>query len=112
MNEVLLLGSVSGEAVYYCDQWARDLLRFRLRTEPSSAARMHGRRAGFQHHHCIAWGPAALDLAQHLRPGSVVQLRGELIARKLRTEDGRLTRQCEVHVRSYTYLGDRPARPA
>ena len=47
-------------------------------------------------HHCLAWGPAALDLHAHLKVGDRVMVRGELRYR--------CDRRVEIVVRQYTYL--------
>lgn len=88
MNTVTLVGHVAAAPVYHCTPAGQDLSRFRLATPG---------RTALQEHHCLAWGPAALDLHRHLRVGERMLVRGELNY----TSQGR----AEVVVRGYTYLG-------
>ena len=99
MNELTLIGHLANPATYHCTEEARDLLRFTLRTGRSKDA------TATDLHHCQIWGPAALDLHRHLNVGDRLMVRGELRYRKHRNRLGNTQRLAELHVKSYTYLG-------
>ena len=109
MNDLTLIGSVPKPATYHCTERGRDMLRFVVATggksnHASSAAGSVYFPAATEHH-CIAWGPAALDLHEHLKIGERIMIRGELHYRTHRNRKGELQRFAEVYVKSYTYLG-------
>ena len=79
MNSLTLIGEVVGEPVYHCGTRAQDIVRIRLRTLD--------RNGGKHVHHCVGFGPAAIDLHTHLKPGEQLLVRGELLYRK-RMVDG------------------------
>ncbi len=99
MNTVSLLGRVVGRPVYFCTKGGHDLTRIILRTEtgpPTNRTR--------QSHHCIAWGPAALQLHEHLRPGDRLMVGGELRYRQRKDAAGRTSVRTEIHVLGFTFL--------
>ena len=87
MNNLQLIGTVTGNVAYFCTNEGRDLTRFQLTTDATL-------------HHCEAWGPAALDLHASLRVGETVCIEGPLRHRVRRSGAERPT----VTVRGYTYL--------
>lgn len=101
MNEITLIGQLSIGPTYHCTVHGQDLLRFELRTPTPGQNRVEAEAA----HHCIAWGPAALDLHQHLNPGDRLLVRGELRYRTRRDRRGGGVRIPEIHVKGYSYLG-------
>lgn len=160
MNEITLIGRLSGHLSYYCTERGQDLLRFRLATdrlpmdnrvvyaavgkELDELQEMAGGVAGFHTpletafagnpprthagapryrrsrrgragtppqadatHACEAWGPAALDLHEHLHAADRLLVRGELTYRHYQTPGGELIRRSVVLVKSYGYLGTR-----
>lgn len=108
MNDITLIGTVPKRITYHFTEAGHDLVRFTLRTSIArSAAAENENSAGatFVDHHCQAWGPAALDIHTHLKPGDRILVRGELHYRNHRNRRGEVQRFAEVHVRGYTYLG-------
>ena len=97
MNQITLIGKVFHAPVYHCTATGQDLVRFELSTESLGGAGKH---------HCTAWGPAALDLHEHLRQGDRILIRGELLYRRRKDRRGSLLRMPEIYVRGYTYLGE------
>ncbi len=105
MNSLTLIGGVLAPPVYHCTAGAQDLCRFQLVTQD--------RRGKAHVHHCMAWGPAALDLHAHLREGEQFLVRGELLYRTVSVA-GVQTQRPYVLVRKYTYLSahrDRSNKP-
>ena len=92
MNTISLLGQVVREPAYHCTTKGQDLTRFDLvageATDSNTTPPVH---------ECEAWGPAALDLHEHLLAGSRLLVRGTL--------DYRSSGRAYVRVRGYTYLG-------
>ena len=103
MNEITLIGELSFPPTYHCTTEGRDLTRFELRT--ISAASASHRKPIVAAHHCTAWGPAALDLHEHLIPGDRLMVRGELRYRTRKDRRGGVVRLPEIYVRGYSYLG-------
>ena len=98
MNRILLIGHLSAAPVYFCTAEGRDLTRFQLHVDPTEE-----RPALI--HHCQAWGPAALDLHEHLTEGERVLVRGELRYRERSLEGIGTVQVPYVYVRGYSYLG-------
>lgn len=96
MNEITLIGYLRCPPTYHCTAQGQDLARFEVRTVVSGNE---------DRHHCIAWGPAALDLHTHLHPGDRLLIRGELRYRLQRNRWGGVLRVPEVYVKAYSYLG-------
>lgn len=96
MNEITLIGQLAFPPTYHCTPRGLDLTRFELRT--SSGERQEA-------HHCTAWGPAALDLHEHLNSGDRLLIRGELRYRRRTNRQGGTLRMPEIYVRGYSYLG-------
>ena len=96
MNSLTLIGEVVGEPVYHCGTRAQDIVRIRLRTLD--------RNGGKHVHHCVGFGPAAIDLHTHLKPGEQLLVRGELLYRK-RMVDGDIVSLPYILLRGYSYLG-------
>lgn len=96
MNTLTLIGTVCGSPVYHCTERAQDIVRLRLRTTD--------RNSGEHLHHCVAFGPAAIDLHTHLKAGEQLLVRGELLYRK-RTVGGSVVSLPYVLLRGYSYLG-------
>lgn len=107
MNSLSLAGVLTGTPTYHCNPEARDLLRFILRTPPSGAA-----GSTEEDHHCLAWGPAALDLHVHLKVGDQLVVRGELRYRPRpnAAPGDPAYRIPEVYVKGYSYLGTEQGR--
>jgi len=99
MNDLTLIGRLPVLPTYHCTSRGQDLARFELRTSTTTATDRE------EAHHCIAWGPAALDLHQHLRVGDRLLVRGELRYRSRRLRSGGMVRVPEIYVKGYTYLG-------
>lgn len=97
MNNISLIGQLIVAPVYFCTEAGRDLTRFQLSCATSKDAPVI--------HHCQAWGPAALDLHQHLEAGERLQVRGELRYRERNSRRGGVVRIPVIHVREYSYLG-------
>ncbi|MBB4077890.1 single-stranded DNA-binding protein [Lewinella aquimaris] len=96
MNSLTLIGTVAAAPVYHCTCRAQDIVRIQLQTLD---------RSGGEHrHHCVAFGQAALDLHEHLKPGERLVVRGELLYRKLRRSDAAAERPY-VLIRKYGFLG-------
>ncbi len=96
MNQITLLGDLQRLPTYHCTQEGQDLTRFTLRTRDDNTEVLH---------FCTAWGPAALDLHQHLRAGDRLLVRGELRYRERPAGTAGHYRVPVVHVSGYTYLG-------
>jgi single-stranded DNA-binding protein len=56
-------------------------------------------------HYCLSWGPAALDLHEHLQPGDRLMIEGVLQYRWKKGPSGKKLRVAEIVVKGYTYLG-------
>ncbi|OAV45028.1 single-stranded DNA-binding protein [Lewinella sp. 4G2] len=108
MNQLTLIGQVRKPMTYHCTEGGRDMLRFAVATGGTETA--SNSKAGTTYypalteHHCIAWGPAALDLHAHLGKGDRLMINGELHYRTHRNRKGDLQRFAEIYVRGYTYL--------
>lgn len=100
MNNILLLGHLVAPPAYFCTEQGRDLTRLQLLTPVTSG--LEGEAAI---HHCRAWGPAALDLHQHLEPGDRLLVRGELLYRQRKLSTGKLINVPVIQIKSYSYLG-------
>jgi len=96
MNEITLIGQLAFPPTYHCTHKGLDLTRFELRTNTGERQEAH---------HCTAWGPAALDLHEHLHPGDRLLIRGELRYRRRTNRLGGTLRVPEIYVRGYSYLG-------
>lgn len=101
MNEITLIGRLPVPPTYHCTTGGQDLTRFELRTPRHVESASAG-----ESHHCIAWGPAALDLHRHLNSGDRLLVRGELRYRSRTLRSGGVVRVPEIYVCGYTYLGD------
>ena len=101
MNEITLIGQLAVDPTYHCTVHGQDLIRFELRT-PSE---VNSQASTSVAHHCIAWGPAALDLHKHLHRGDRLLVRGELLYRQHNWQRGKTYRVPEIHIREYSYLG-------
>jgi single-stranded DNA-binding protein len=99
MNQITLIGRLALPPTYHCTGEGQDLARFELRTTSTSEPDQ------MEAHHCTAWGPAALDLHQHLKVGDRLLIKGELRYRQRRTRQGGTLRVPVIYVRGYTYLG-------
>ncbi|WP_020568061.1 single-stranded DNA-binding protein [Neolewinella persica] len=99
MNQITLIGRLALPPTYHCTGEGQDLTRFELRTASTSGPNQ------IEAHHCTAWGPAALDLHQHLNVGDRLLINGELRYRQRRTRQGGTLRMPVIYVRGYTYLG-------
>lgn len=99
MNSITLIGSLYTPPTYYCTRDGRDLTRFQIHDDG-----VNGEPATGVFHHCQAWGPAALDLHEHLTEGERLLVRGELRYR-LRTDGVGATQVPYIHVKAYSYLG-------
>lgn len=95
MNCVTIIGTVAASPTYHCTSGARDLCRIQLLTYDDLG------RATL--HHCLAWGPAALNLHQHLAVGDALLLRGKLCYRKLRLSG---VSRPFVKIVAFSYLGE------
>lgn len=95
MNSIRLLGRVSGHPIYYCTRKAMDIVRIKLVTK-DKAGKLHT-------HHCLAYGPAAIDLHTHLATDNRLMVKGELLYRD-RISNGRTSTIPYILVRQYTYL--------
>jgi len=100
MNHILLIGTVVAPPVYFCTEQGRDLTRIQLSTPAPAAV-----RGETTLHHCRAWGPAALDLHEHLKVGDRLLVRGELRYRRRRVGGEEQVNVPVIHIHSYTYLG-------
>ena len=100
MNHILLIGTVVAPPVYYCTEQGQDLSRIQLSTPGRNAV-----RAETILHHCRAWGPAALDLHEHLKVGDRLLVRGELQYRQRRFGGEQRVNIPVIHIHSYSYLG-------
>lgn len=100
MNNIVLIGTIAAAPVYHCTERGSDLTRFQLSVSANSLTSPVA-----VVHHCRAWGPAALDLHQHLRPGDRLILRGELLYRQRRLAGGELVNVPVIEIQSYSYLG-------
>ncbi|THH41492.1 single-stranded DNA-binding protein [Neolewinella litorea] len=107
MNQVSLIGRITRPPVYYCTPRGMDLTRIQLLT--------HDRRGRAHHHHCLAYGPAALTLHTHLETDNLLLIRGELLYREHRRGD-RVVDRPYVLIRQYSFLDavsdDQALRPA
>lgn len=99
MNEITLIGELTAAPSYHCTTAGHDLARFELRTDTPAG---HGGPP--QTHHCVVWGPGALDLHAHLHRHDRLLVRGELRYRSGPRRAGSY-RIPVVHVRAYSYLG-------
>jgi single-stranded DNA-binding protein len=99
MNQITLIGQLAYPLTYHCTGEGQDLVRFELRTVSTSGKNQT------EAHHCTAWGPAALDLHQHLNVGDRLLINGELRYRRRRTRQGGTLRVPVIYVRGYSYLG-------
>ena len=90
-NRVTLLGTVVSDPVYHCTVDARDLLRLTLHI-PGGYSDMT------LYQECVIWGGPALGLADCLRKGDRIFVRGSLRYR-------RDHRRPYVHIRQYVLLG-------
>ncbi|CAH1000270.1 hypothetical protein LEM8419_01420 [Neolewinella maritima] len=96
MNKLTLIGELVAAPTYFCTSRGRDLTRFQLRTKESC-----GR---ISVHHCLAWGPLAINLHANLRVGEWSMVRGSLAYRTRRL--GRQTVQLPyVRITEHSYLG-------
>ena len=113
MNEITLLGTISKPPTYHCTDRGQDLVRLSIRTRltPAPASDRPGKTDQAEHF-CHAWGPAALDLHTHLRPGDRLLVRGELSYRTHRSRTGGVQRIPEIRITAYTYLGGASPLPA
>ena len=91
MNRVLLIGRLQGDPTYHFTEGGMDIVRFALDTETSGAC------SGI--HHCLAYGPAAIDLHTHLVHGTLLSVAGRLAYRSQR---GAV--RSTVVVEAYSYL--------
>lgn len=96
MNELTLIGFLRKPVTYYCTAKGQDLVRFEICTTVAGKEDFH---------HCIAWGPAALDLHQYLVPGDRLLLKGVLQYRIRSKRNVGAIRVPEIQVKAYTYLG-------
>lgn len=104
MNTVTLIGRTAAAPVYYCNHRAQDIARLQLVTLD--------RRGGEHVHHCVAFGPAAIDLHTHLRLHEQLAIRGELLYRDRRIGNS-VHKVPYVLIRQYTYLSSsKPVRAA
>lgn len=101
MNEITLIGQLAVDPTYHCTANGQDLTRFEIRTSSGKATMPSAATA----HHCIAWGPAALDLHKHLHRGDRLLVRGALLYRLHKWQRGKSYRVPEIHIREYSYLG-------
>lgn len=99
MNQIMLIGQLEFPPTYHCTGEGQDLARFELRTTSTGGPNKT------EAHHCTAWGPAALDLHQHLKVGDRLLVNGELRYRRRRTRQGGTLRVPVIYVRGYSYLG-------
>ena len=110
MNKLTLIGQLDKLPTYHCTEKGRDLIRFELTTGGEKLAESSDVGTVYYpqttDHHCVAWGPAALDLKQHLKVGDRLMIQGELHYRTHRNRRGELKRFAEVYVRGFSYLGD------
>lgn len=97
MNSVTLIGTIAREPVYHFTAQGNDLTRLEL--SPPMAS---GEEAIV--HHCRAWGPAALDLHGHLKPGDRLLVCGELKYRR-RQLGGTWVNLPVIEITGYSYLG-------
>ena len=96
MNSVTLIGELVSDPVYFCTAKGQDLTRLQIRTtEADGTSTLH---------HCLAWGPLALQLHQHLRKGEWSLLRGPIKYRPLRIGD-RTVSLPYIHITAHSYLG-------
>lgn len=100
MNHITLIGRLATAPTYHCTVHGQDLTRFELHTSVN-----HEAASASSAHHCIAWGPAALDLHKHLHRGDRLLVRGELRYRVHKWQRGKTYRVPEIHIREYSYLG-------
>ena len=103
MNKILLLGTVITAPVYFSTDQGQDLIRLTLETP--SREDLPGETI---HHHCLAWGPAALDLHEHLKHGDRIMVRGELQYRQRKGRGEEPINVPFIQIRSYSYLGSGP----
>ena len=104
MNQITLIGHLAFPPTYHCTHQGQDLTRFEIRTAATEDDKPEA-------HHCTAWGPAALDLHQHLHPGDRLLVRGELRYRSRTLRQGGTLRVPVIYVRGYSYLGRWTAEP-
>ncbi|NJB85330.1 single-stranded DNA-binding protein [Lewinella marina] len=95
MNTVTLVGRVPTDPVYHCTERGMDLTRIQLLTRD--------RRGQAHCHHCLAYGPAALALHEHLDAGNHLLIRGELLYRPHRIGERTVSRPY-ILVRGYSFL--------
>lgn len=101
MNSITLIGRLHLPPVYHCTTEGQDLTRFELRTGEDHGSEV----SAHESHHCSAWGPAAIDLHEHLNAGDRLLVRGELRYRSRKIRSGGVMRVPVVHVKGYSYLG-------
>ncbi len=96
MNCITLIGTLQKEVTYHCTEQGQDLVRLQLGTINVE---------GLTVHHCRAWGPAALDLHQHLSVGDQLLIRGELKYRPRKLKAEQIFMVPAIEIKRYTYLG-------
>jgi len=95
-NCVTLIGTVHNAPKYYTTELGIDVTRLELLT-PDDEKQLLGLA-----HPCIAYGPAAISLHEHLREGDWLAIQGEL---RYGPAAANGNRPFEIKVQRYTFLG-------
>lgn len=106
-NAIRLIGILDTNPLYVTTENAADLTRFELVTsriikgvEPCFD------RTVYDRHQCIAWGPTALLLHEHLNIGSKLAIQGQLVYGHYTNKYGKVTTVTEIQVSGFTFLGE------
>jgi single stranded DNA-binding protein len=107
-NTIRLIGTLEENPLYVTTENGADLTRFELIT----SRRVKGIEPCFDQtlsdrHQCVAWGPTALLLHEHLKIGSKLAISGQLTYGEYNNQYGRRTTVTEIEVSGFTFLGER-----
>lgn len=110
-NVIRLIGVLENNPLYVTTENGADLTRFELvtsrqieGTEPRFDQTIYDR------HQCTTWGPTALILHEHLKPGSKLAIQGQLVYGEYQDEKGENRQITEVQVTGFTFLGEEQQR--
>lgn len=106
-NSIRLIGVLDRNPLYVTTENGADLTRFELVTlRQASNSSLQQLETNHDRHQCVAWGPNALQLHEHLVVGSRVAIQGQLLYSSYVTSAGMSRVVAEVEVNGFTFLGD------
>lgn len=102
LNQIKLLGRVASAPFYTTtEKSAADLTQFSISTQQKPSS-LEG--AVEELHNCIAWGPTALLLHEHLKQGSQLAIEGHLSYHHFKISGGATYARPEIVVKRFTFL--------